>query len=153
MSDLAWCQQACTKLTSCGVGYDDTCPTSCLMAPAFLACVQRSAQECNALALCAFEEASTTYCGNRTTAYPSGRGTCAEAATCQAMCDATNQPRSCACICWKVLAPAKALNLLISNECADTRCKVECGPMGTGPRCLACFTQKCPAENGQCKAS
>src|SRR4051794_39682154 len=86
MTNQEWCQAACTKLAGCGVAYDATCATNCLMAPTFLACVKRSAQECNALALCTFEQASALFCGDQTTAYPSGTGTCAAAAMCEGLC-------------------------------------------------------------------
>ena len=37
-TDAEWCQQACSKLIGCGVLYDATCASNCLLTPVFLAC-------------------------------------------------------------------------------------------------------------------
>jgi hypothetical protein len=153
LTDREWCEQACTKLASCGVLYDASCPTNCLAAPVFLACIKRSVQECNPLALCTFRQASAIFCGNEMAAYPAGQSTCATAATCEGVCTAQNQPASCRCACWNALSPAKALNLLINNECATARCRVECNTPGAGAACLSCFNQSCGPQNAQCVAS
>jgi hypothetical protein len=49
------------------------------------------------------------------------------------------------------MAPAKAISLLINNQCAVATCSVQCGPGGSGPACNACFTSGvCSAQNAQC---
>jgi len=153
MSDMQWCQQACTKLAGCQVGYDDACPANCLLAPVFLACVKTSPNECNPLALCTFKQAGALFCGGAAGGTPSGGGTCKAAADCEGSCTAMGKPISCSCACWAGLAPAKAINLLINNECATARCKTECGATGSGAACLACHAAKCATEAAQCQGS
>jgi hypothetical protein len=152
-TDMEWCQQACNKLTSCGVLYDATCASNCLLTPVFLACAKASAQECNPLALCAFKQAGATFCGGEAAGTPSAGGTCKGAADCEGACTAGGQPVSCGCKCWTALDPSKALNLLVNDECANARCKAECAPTGSGAACLSCFAARCPSEAAQCQGS
>src|SRR5687767_3478092 len=72
MTDMQWCQQACTKLASCGVAYDASCPGNCLLAPVFLACVKATPNECNPLALCTFKQGGALVCGGEAAGTPSG---------------------------------------------------------------------------------
>jgi hypothetical protein len=155
MTDMQWCQQACTKLAVCGVLYDATCATNCLQTPIFLGCVKTSPQECNPLALCVFKQGGALFCGSEVAGTPAGVGTCKAAAECEGTCTAAGQPISCGCKCWMGLAPAKALNLLVNNECANARCKAECAPppTGSGAACLTCFSAKCVSESAQCQAN
>jgi hypothetical protein len=51
------------------------------------------------------------------------------------------------------MAPGKAINLLINNQCAVATCSAACGPAGHGPACNACFTSGvCAAQNAQCSS-
>jgi hypothetical protein len=151
MSDKDYCDRACTTLIGCGVQYDAGCSAGCVQSVAFLACAKSSANECNALALCAFRQASAGLCGGGTAGVPSGTGTCGKAAECEYLCGSQNAGPACSCACWAALAPAKAINLLINNQCAVATCAVPCGPGGNGPACNACFTSgACGAQNAQC---
>jgi len=115
--------------------------------------VKSSANECNALALCPFKQGGSFFCGGEAGGTPSGSGTCKAAADCEGACTAGGMPISCSCKCWVGVSPAKALNLLINNECANARCKTECGPGGTGMACLACHAAKCASEAAQCQGN
>lgn len=150
LTDRQHCERSCARLIACGVPYDATCASNCLLAPVFLGCIKTAPQECNPLALCTFMQASAAFCGSDTAGYPAGTGRCGAAATCEGLCTAGNQPLSCRCPCWSELNPSRALYLLINNECAVSKCKTECSTPGGGAGCLACFAQKCSAENGQC---
>jgi hypothetical protein len=153
MTDMQWCQQACTKLAGCGVAYDANCPSNCMIAPVFLACVKASPDECGPLALCTFKQGGALFCGGEAAGTPAGAGTCKAAADCEGACTAAGQPLSCSCKCWMGVAPAKAINLLINNECAQARCKTECGPTGSGAACLSCHGAKCVSEAAQCQSN
>jgi hypothetical protein len=150
MTDKDYCDRACATLIGCAVQYDATCSAGCLQAPAFLACVKTAPNECNALALCAFAQASAALCGGAA-GVPRGNGSCGSAADCEYLCGSQNAGAACSCACWAGLAPAKAINLLINNQCATAACAVPCGPGGSGPACNACFVSGvCAAQNAQC---
>jgi hypothetical protein len=153
LTDKDYCDRACATLIGCGVAYDASCSAGCQIAPVFLACTKASANDCNALALCAFRQGAAAACGPTAAGVPSGTGTCAKAAECEYLCGAQNAGAACSCACWAALAPSKAINLLINNQCATAACAATCGPGGNGPACNACFTSGvCAAQSSQCAA-
>jgi hypothetical protein len=154
MTDKDYCDRACATLIGCGVLYDASCSAGCLQSPAFLSCTKTAANECNALALCTFRQASAGFCGGGSAGVPGGTGTCNQAASCEAQCGTVTNAPACNCGCWASLSPAKAKNLLINNQCAVARCSVECGPTGNGPACYSCFVSgQCSQQNAQCAAN
>jgi hypothetical protein len=153
ITDKDYCDRACATLVGCGVQYDATCSSGCLQASIFLACAKTSANDCNALALCTFRQASAAACGGATAGVPTGTGGCGKAADCEYLCGTQNAGIACSCACWAALSPGKAINLLINNQCAAALCSVQCGPGGNGPACNACATSGvCAAQNAQCES-
>jgi hypothetical protein len=151
-ADYARCQAACSTLTACGVPFGPTCPTDCMATPVFRACVQTApVTDCNALALCAFQQGAAASCGGQP-GVPAGTQSCATAALCEGMCTVADQPAACSCACAASLAPGKAIKLLINNQCAVAKCGAVCRPGASGAACLACFQANCQAENAQCAA-
>jgi hypothetical protein len=151
-SDVDTCQRACAALTGCGVQFGADCAANCLRAPVFLACARTAEPTCNALALCALRQDSALTCGSETAGYPAGSDGCGTAATCEGMCAVTNQPASCRCACTARLAPGRAINLLINNQCALAKCAAACSPGGSGAACVTCFQERCQNESLQCVA-
>jgi hypothetical protein len=151
LTDAQRCSMACAKLATCGVDFGAGCSAGCQGSNTFLPCL-RSANldDCNALALCTFAQSAHDFCPGGG-GIPNGTGTCNDAATCEGNCN-VNQPgvAACGCACVADLLPAKAINLLINNQCAITKCPTECGPTGSGVACNTCHAQKCMAELNQC---
>jgi hypothetical protein len=151
-SDMDTCQRACATLTGCGVQFGGDCAANCLHAPVFLACARTAEPTCNVLALCALRQDSALTCGSETAGYPAGSDSCGTAATCEGMCAVANQPASCRCACTARLAPGRAINLLINNQCALAKCAAACGSTGNGAACVTCFQERCQSETLQCVA-
>ena len=151
--DVQLCQSACAMLTQCGVAYGADCASNCLKAPVFVACARTAAPTCNALALCAFQQDSAASCGSATAGVPAGGESCGTTALCEGMCAVANQPASCRCACNAQMAPARAINLLVNNQCALAKCPAVCGPGGNGPACVTCFQTNCSVENTSCVAA
>jgi hypothetical protein len=151
LTDAQRCAMACAKLDSCGAPFGGGCATACEGSNTFLPCLRTSdLTDCNALALCTFEQFGKDVCGGAS-GVPSGTTSCDTGAMCEAACN-VNQPGVAACICGCVagVLPARAINLLINNQCALNKCAVECGPTGSGVACNSCHAQKCVAESAQC---
>jgi hypothetical protein len=152
-TDKDYCDRACATLIGCGVQYDTNCSTNCLQATVFLACAKTAMNDCDALALCTFRQASAVLCGGGAAGVPAGSGTCGNAADCEFLCGTQNAGPACSCACWAALAPSKAINLLVNNQCAAAMCPTQCGPGGSGPACNACATSGvCTAQNHQCSS-
>ncbi len=150
VTDAHVCSAACTSLTNCGVLYDNTCAATCLSSdPVFIACARNALGDCNGLAMCAFRQAAVTACGG-VAGIPVGAATCAQAGVCEASCGTLSEAPGCVCDCWSALAPSRAINLLINNQCATARCPIACGPNGSGSQCQSCFAQMCSDKESQC---
>lgn len=151
-TDAQRCDSACQKLTGCGVLYDSTCSAGCQQAPVFLGCIKQAADDCNALALCAFQQYAATFCAG-SGGVPAGGASCNQTQACEGTCNAMGAPASCSCGCIAQMSAGRALNLLVNNQCSIARCATQCSPAGSGPACNACFAQMCQPQNAQCTAN
>jgi hypothetical protein len=151
-TDKQVCDDACAKMISCGVLYEQSsCSTNCqTAAPVFLACA-RSASSCNDLSLCAFKQYGTTDCAGGGT--PSGALTCAQYASCNGACFSNANPKACGCGCNAQLASGKALNALIANQCSVDLCLVQCTPPSTAADCYNCNVANCSSQSAQCASN
>src|SRR4051812_42385393 len=90
-TDAQRCDAACAKLVGCGVQYGSNCSAGCQNSNVFLTCLKASADDCNAIALCAFKQYSALACNN-TGGVPAGTASCNDTANCEAACNAANMP-------------------------------------------------------------
>lgn len=148
-NDLAVCQQACSGLVACGAPVAQSCIADCLAAPTFLNCARTAGANCNALALCTFREWSAETCGGEFVGVPRGAETCGTAANCEGNCTLFNQSASCSCACAASLHPSEAIDLLLNNACATTRCAA-CRTPGQGAACISCFQAACATQSARC---
>jgi hypothetical protein len=146
------CSTACTALTGCGVTYPTSCATDCLAKSVFIACAASAGTDCNALALCAFEQSAATNCSSGA-GVPSGTGSCDALRTCNAGCFSSASKTSCTCTCETALAPAKALDALVDDTCAQTKCASQCSGTSTATECGACETTNCASQVSQCTSN
>jgi hypothetical protein len=143
---------AFTTLQGCGTAFDmATFLSNCSSTPAYESCLATTdLDDCSAVALCNFE-AVDSKCGG-TAGVPAGSESCSEVASCQGTCVQTNGGDSCTCACDAKLSPAKAVNLLIYNDCALAKCP-SCGGGSGGDECVTCFKANCAAEASQCDSN
>ena len=151
MTDKQYCDGACATLIACGVEYGSGCSAGCQVSNVFLSCIKTTdLSNCNALALCAFQQDAHDICGGNG-GVPNGSNSCADTANCEGNCN-VSQPgvASCPCTCIAGLLPIKASALLINNQCALSKCPNECGAAGSGATCNTCAAQNCATEHAQC---
>lgn len=134
---LAACDAACSTLIGCGATYDkSTCADACARNRAEVACIQGSANDCNSLAPCAFQQICAACSGNP--CLPAGADACTSTSDCVGRCQ--GDP-TCICGCTATLAPAKELTFLVEQTCAaacayGVSCEVtECATQFT--QCMA----------------
>jgi hypothetical protein len=154
-SDQQVCETACAKLVACGVDYGAACVDSCRQASTFVACLRESdLQDCNAIALCNFKQGAATSCGGADNGVPAGNGSCRAAADCTGQCTLAGQGAACACGCTANLSPDKAMDLLVNDACATTKCPASCsGPAPQGAACMSCFQANCANEIARCQSN
>lgn len=152
LTDQQVCDQSCSALISCGVQYDfPGCTANCQGgATVFRACAREAGANCNALALCAFKQYAASFCPGGV-GVPAGATSCRDTAMCQGACNVGNPTASCGCSCNAALDPAKALNLLINDQCAAARCASCNFATFDGPACNVCAAQLC--GNNPCATS
>ncbi len=145
------CEDACDALIECGVLFDRaTCSLSCQGSSEFSRCAGDATNDCNALALCAFEQNSADHCGG-SSGVPRGSESCADVADCEGKCSVAGGSESCSCSCRAKLAPAAALELLVNDQCALARCPEVCLVSGLpSPACVTCFGLRCQDKSDAC---
>ncbi len=144
LTDSEVCNQSCAQLIACGVQFDSTCASGCMLQPIYRACARGALGDCNALALCTFKEYSADVCGGG--GYPAGSMSCAATANCEGACNVGNPTYACVCSCTAALDPAKALNSLINAQCAQARCASCHAATFDGAACDSCAAQLCGAN-------
>lgn len=146
-TDEEICKDTCSKMIlECGIAYDSTCTAGCIAAPAFLECIKKTSDDCDALAQCAYVQD----CGALA---PSGAGTCKDAQNCQGFQCVGNPDPNCSCNCVSSMSPAKANDLLRIDQCSLTKCNLPCGTMGSQGECVACINSQCGAESANCQTN
>jgi hypothetical protein len=153
-ADETTCDQACSALIACGVPYDAaTCATDCLASSEFLTCARPlGGSDCNALALCAFKESAAESCSGGV-GVPAGTASCSDYRSCNGGCfslSTVTEADTCICDCASTLAPSKAINGLIEDECGPTLCAAACTPPGSAADCAACQSAMCASQQQQC---
>jgi hypothetical protein len=150
-TDAQVCDDSCAALIACGVLYDNTCSGNCqTKAPVFLACARAAGNDCKKLALCTFQQFSSSYCGG-SSGVPQGTGTCKAQAECNGVCIDQKSGLPCFCACAAAMSPDKALNALIDSQCSNTRCAAPCAMSAAS--CAACQSQNCATQAAQCASN
>jgi len=102
------CEAACFDAHACGIARK-TCVDDCHADPRLRKCLELAASDCGESALCGWR----LVCGKE----PSGKDTCAAAATCQnANCQPTDD-FTCGCKCAMKAARSESLELLRLDVC------------------------------------
>ncbi len=132
MSTKELCTRGCTiAIQKCGIAAA-TCVNDCMASDELQKCVSQPFTSCNASAIC----------GMRVTCGPTvlrGSGTCAQAAMCQASCNAGDI--ACGCACARAMSPSKAAALSALDACA-INCRFN----------TQCITQNCQRQGQTCGA-
>jgi hypothetical protein len=147
--DEAICSSACTALVGCGVTEPASCSTDCLAKTVFITCAAGAGGDCNALALCAFEQSASTSCSSGA-GIPSGTGSCDDLHMCKAGCFTSSTPATCTCACDTALSSGKAINALIDDSCAESLCATDCAPGAAAAECGDCESAHCASQVSQC---
>ena len=152
LADEDVCARACSRLAACGIPYDRYCMDHCRTGATFRACARGSADECNAVSMCALRQWADWNCKGGG-GVPMGSATCGATIDCQNACNQKGDAPCGQCGCVAQLAPSRAADLLSSNACALNYCLDRCKANWTVPDCGACWNEHCEGlYESRCKA-